>query len=591
MTPSACSPRARRRPHASRLAARPGRRGSARRRSPIASRVRRSPRRMSATHRDAVSLSAKTTSAARQVRALSHPGLLVIRRPYDEKAKRFATGIPVDEVRRLRSFLAHRAVADGWRVVIVDEANELNVNAANALLKSLEEPPARTVFLLVSSAPGRLVPTIRSRCRTLTLQPLDAEALRAATTQALGASETLAPGAAEWAPLERLAEGSVGHLLGLLGSGGIELQERVAKLLALLPRSTGAPCTRFPTSCNPSPRRPASSCSSSSCSNACRASFALPPRARGLPRTVSWLPASSAMRGLPRSPPCGKELAAKRPIRWRSTSTARASILETVARLAAAAQDRKARLTDARAAPDRNRTTAPRPNVRRKGRPHAGNSRPCTQHLIRGPSVHERAPEILHHHGDLLSQRRAAHRPRLRGDRHRRHRALRAARRQGRVLPHRHRRARPQDEADGRQGGPDAARACRPQYQAFSRDGRAARPVQRRLHPHHRAASLPRIGRDLAAHGEGGRHLPQELRRLVLGARRGLLQRERDRSRRRQVRRGPQGTPVEWTEEETYFFKLSAYQDKLLAHYDAESRLHPAAGAPQRGHELRQRRP
>ncbi len=106
------------------------------------------------------------------------------------KAKRFATGIPVDEVRRLRSFLAHRAVADGWRVVIVDEANELNVNAANALLKSLEEPPTRTVFLLVSSAPGRLVPTIRSRCRTLTLQPLDDEALRAAATQALAASAT-----------------------------------------------------------------------------------------------------------------------------------------------------------------------------------------------------------------------------------------------------------------------------------------------------------------------------------------------------------------------------------------------------------------
>jgi DNA polymerase-3 subunit delta' len=176
------------------------------------------------------------TSAARQVRALSHPGLLLIRRPYDVKAKRFATGIPVDEVRRLRSFLAHRAVADGWRVVIVDEANELNVNAANALLKSLEEPPTRTVFLLVSSVPGRLVPTIRSRCRTLTLQPLDDEALRAAATQALAASATTSPEAAEWAPLERLAEGSAGHLLALRGSGGIELQARVSKLLSLLPK-------------------------------------------------------------------------------------------------------------------------------------------------------------------------------------------------------------------------------------------------------------------------------------------------------------------------------------------------------------------
>ena len=99
------------------------------------------------------------------MRALSHPGLLVLRRPYDEKAKRFATSIPVDEVRRLRNFLGHRAAGDHRRVVIVDEANELNVNAANALLKSLEEPPERTVFLLLASAPGRLLPTIRSSIR------------------------------------------------------------------------------------------------------------------------------------------------------------------------------------------------------------------------------------------------------------------------------------------------------------------------------------------------------------------------------------------------------------------------------------------
>lgn len=179
---------------------------------------------------------AELTSASRQVRALSHPGLLLIRRPYDVKAKRFATSIPVDEVRRLRSFLAHRAAGDGWRVVIVDEANELNVNAANALLKSLEEPPGRTVFLLVSSAPGQLVPTIRSRCRALALQPLDDEALRAAAIQALAAVAAPLPAAAGWAPLERLAAGSVGRLLGLLGSGGIELQARIMRLIELLPR-------------------------------------------------------------------------------------------------------------------------------------------------------------------------------------------------------------------------------------------------------------------------------------------------------------------------------------------------------------------
>ena len=176
------------------------------------------------------------TSAARQVRALSHPGLLVLRRPYDEKGKRFAASIPIDEVRRLRSFLSHRAGEEAWRVVIVDEANELNVNAANALLKSLEEPPARAVFLLVSSAPGRLLPTIRSRCRMLSLQPLSPSDLRAAATQAFEASGTVAPDASAWPPLERLAEGSVGRLLSLQGAGGLELNERVMSLVASLPR-------------------------------------------------------------------------------------------------------------------------------------------------------------------------------------------------------------------------------------------------------------------------------------------------------------------------------------------------------------------
>lgn len=179
---------------------------------------------------------ADTTIAARQVRALSHPGLLVIRRPYDTKGKRFTASIPVDEVRRLRTFLGHRAAGDGWRVVIVDEANELNVNAANALLKSLEEPPVRTVFLLLSSAPGELVPTIRSRCRMLTLSPLTETDMRAAATQALTAADIKPPDAAEWAALERLSGGSVARLLGLFGAGGLALQKQVDRILELLPR-------------------------------------------------------------------------------------------------------------------------------------------------------------------------------------------------------------------------------------------------------------------------------------------------------------------------------------------------------------------
>lgn len=184
---------------------------------------------------DALSIAADTT-ASRQVAALSHPGLLLLRRPYDDKGKRFAASIPIDEVRRLRSFLGHRSADASWRVVIVDEANELNVNAANALLKSLEEPPERTIFLLVSSAPGRLLPTIRSRCRVLNLHPLASEDLRRAAAQALEAAGKDVPGDADWPALERLAEGSAGRLLGLWDAGGLDLNARIEKLLASLPK-------------------------------------------------------------------------------------------------------------------------------------------------------------------------------------------------------------------------------------------------------------------------------------------------------------------------------------------------------------------
>src|SRR6478735_5441874 len=147
---------------------------------------------------------APETPAARQIRALSHPGLLLLRRPYDMRSKRIAASIPVDEVRRLKSFLGLTAGEGSWRVVIVDAADELNLNAANALLKSLEEPPTRGLFLLVASEPSRLLPTVRSRCRRLELAPLSGEALRTATEAALSAADMEKPDAQRWPLLERL---------------------------------------------------------------------------------------------------------------------------------------------------------------------------------------------------------------------------------------------------------------------------------------------------------------------------------------------------------------------------------------------------
>lgn len=203
------------------------------------------------------------TIAARQVRALSHPGLLVVRRPYDIKGKRFASSIPVDEVRRLRTFLGHRAAGDGWRVVIVDDANELNVNAANALLKSLEEPPERTVFLLVSPAPGDLVPTIRSRCRMLSMPALADGDLRAAATAALGAADMPPPADADWAPLERLSGEASPASWACSAPAASRCRPRSTVSWVCCHASTGKQSMPYPTSYNPPPPSLNSSYSSS----------------------------------------------------------------------------------------------------------------------------------------------------------------------------------------------------------------------------------------------------------------------------------------------------------------------------------------
>ena len=176
------------------------------------------------------------SSTARQVRALSHPDLMVIRRPYDIQKKRFAASIPIDEVRRIRSFLGHRGNEGSWRVVIVDEVDELNVNAANALLKSLEEPPDRAIFLLVSAEPGRLLATIRSRCRRLDLAPLGEQDLMRAVRQAVETKTGSAPDEADYAKLSRLAQGSVRRALSLEAAGGLALHQRIERLFAALPK-------------------------------------------------------------------------------------------------------------------------------------------------------------------------------------------------------------------------------------------------------------------------------------------------------------------------------------------------------------------
>jgi DNA polymerase-3 subunit delta' len=167
----------------------------------------------------------------RRVAAAGHADLLTVERGRDPRRKDKLRGeIVVEDTRGIVGFLRMTPAEGGWRIVVVDSADEMNRNAANALLKILEEPPARSLLLLVSHAPGRLLPTIRSRCRTLMLKPLPDE-----TVGRLLARYRPETPAAEIEKLVLLAEGSVGRALELAASGGIELYAKLVGLLASLP--------------------------------------------------------------------------------------------------------------------------------------------------------------------------------------------------------------------------------------------------------------------------------------------------------------------------------------------------------------------
>lgn len=194
--------------------------------------------------------------SSRQTRSLSHPGLMVIRRPWNAQAKRHATTIPVEEVRRLKSFLQHSADAGSWRVVIVDRAEEMNASAANALLKSLEEPPRQAIFLLVAAEPGRLLPTIHSRCRRLELPALSAADLDRAIAGPLAIAGLKRAEASEAELLAGLARGSVRRALTLAEGGGTALYQRIVAILSGLPRLDGEAVHKLADSLAPAQAEP-----------------------------------------------------------------------------------------------------------------------------------------------------------------------------------------------------------------------------------------------------------------------------------------------------------------------------------------------
>jgi len=193
----------------------------------LAYRMARYLLRHGATADGAADLSVAADDAtARQVASRAHPGLLVLKRRLNPKTGKPQTELPVDEVRRLSGFFGMTSGAGGWRIAIVDPADDMNENAANALLKQLEEPPQNAMLLLLSHRPGRLLPTIRSRCRRLDLRLLP----DALVEQAL---ERLLPDADgdERAALARLSGGSIGAALLLADGDGAMLAREADRLI------------------------------------------------------------------------------------------------------------------------------------------------------------------------------------------------------------------------------------------------------------------------------------------------------------------------------------------------------------------------
>lgn len=180
---------------------------------------------------------------ARRVAALSEGRLFLLRRAWDEEKKRLKSQITVDEARKLKGFFGLSAADGGRRVVIVDAADEMNVSAANALLKLLEEPPANTTLLLISHQPSRLLPTIRSRCRELRLTTLPPEEM-ATALEAAGAAPEGDPAA-----LAELAAGSVGEAVRLNNLGGIEAYADLVRLFSAMPGFDRALAIRLADAC------------------------------------------------------------------------------------------------------------------------------------------------------------------------------------------------------------------------------------------------------------------------------------------------------------------------------------------------------
>ncbi len=168
--------------------------------------------------------------ASRLVASGSHPDLLVVERGIDPKRKRQRREILAADARGVADFLHLTSGQGGWRVVIVDGADMMNIHAANSLLKILEEPPQRALLLLISDNPGRLLSTIRSRCRVLPMKALDKSIIIKLLQMYMNDSSEI-----DLDMLAELSDGSIGRAMELSAAHGVQIYNSVFSILNELP--------------------------------------------------------------------------------------------------------------------------------------------------------------------------------------------------------------------------------------------------------------------------------------------------------------------------------------------------------------------
>ena len=170
---------------------------------------------------------------AKKIMALSLSNLFLCRRPYDDKVQRLKKFITIDEIRKLKSFFQMSAIENEWRIAIIDCADDLNNAAANALLKLLEEPPNKSILIIISNQPGQLPATVRSRCRSLHLKKLNESEIKEVLT--LSDLDIDSKTADDRLVLSVIADGSAGMAITALNNNGITLFRECLEIFSGFP--------------------------------------------------------------------------------------------------------------------------------------------------------------------------------------------------------------------------------------------------------------------------------------------------------------------------------------------------------------------